>query len=57
MTEAVRRNKRNWKYVEAILRGWKEEGRGKKQNSRNAEESRGRDVEKQLEEFRKRPGK
>lgn len=55
--EAVKRNKRNWKYVEAILRGWKEEGRGKEQNRRNAEELRGRDVEKQIEEFRKRPGK
>ena len=57
LDEAVRRNKRNWKYVEAILRGWKEEGRGKKQNRRNAEELRGRDVEKQIEEFRKRSGK
>jgi len=57
LDEAVRRNKRNWKYVEAILRGWKEEGRGKKQNRQNAEELRGRDVEKLVEEFRKRPGK
>jgi DnaD/phage-associated family protein len=55
--EAVKRNKRNWKYVEAILRGWKEEGRGKEQNRQNAEELRGRDVEKLVEEFRKRPGK
>ncbi len=57
LDEAVQRNKRNWKYVEAILRGWKEEGRGKEQNRRNAEEPRGRDVEKQIEEFRKHPGK
>jgi len=57
LDEALRRNKRNWKYVEAILRGWKEEGRGKEQNRRNAETLRGRDVEKQIEEFRKRPGK
>jgi DNA replication protein len=55
--EAVRRNKRSWKYVEAILRGWKEEGRGKEQNRRNTEALRGRDVEKQIEEFRKHPGK
>ena len=57
LDEAVRRNKRNWKYVEAILRGWKEEGRGKEQNRQNAEELRGRDVEKLVEEFRKRSGK
>ena len=57
LDEAQRRNKRSWKYVEAILRGWKEEGRGKKQNRRGPEEHRGRDVEKLVEEFRKRPGK
>jgi DNA replication protein len=34
---AVKNNKRNWKYVEAILRRWKEEGHGKKQAGRNAE--------------------
>jgi len=27
MAEAVQRNKRNWKYVEAILKRWKEDGR------------------------------
>jgi DNA replication protein len=27
MTEAVQRNKRSWKYVEAILKRWKEDGR------------------------------
>jgi DNA replication protein len=57
MNEAVQRNKRSWKYVDAILRGWKEEGRGKKQNRRGAKELRGRDVEKLVEEFRNRPGK
>jgi DNA replication protein len=57
LVEAVKRNKRNWKYVEAILRGWKEEGHGKEQNRQNAEELRGRDVEKLVEEFRKHPGK
>jgi DNA replication protein len=57
INEAVQRNKRNWKYIEAILRSWKEEGRGKEQTRQNAEELRGRDVEKLVEEFRKRPGK
>jgi DNA replication protein len=35
---AVKNNKRNWKYVEAILRRWKEEGHAKKQNRRDAQE-------------------
>ena len=56
LNEAVKHNARNWKYVEAILRSWKEEGRGKEQNRRNVKTSRGRDVEKLVEEFRKRPG-
>ncbi len=35
---AVKSNKRNWKYVEAILRRWKEEGHAKKQDRRDAQE-------------------
>ena len=35
---AVKSNKRNWKYVEAILRRWKEEGHAKKQDRRDAKE-------------------
>jgi DnaD/phage-associated family protein len=57
LDEAVRRNRRNWKYVEAILRSWKEKGRGKEQNRHNAQTTRVRDVEKQIEEFRKRASK
>jgi DNA replication protein len=34
---AVKNNKRNWKYCEAILKRWKEEGRGQKQDRRDAE--------------------
>jgi DnaD/phage-associated family protein len=52
--EAVSRNKRNWKYVEAILKRWKEEGRAEKQNRRDAEENRGSDVNRKVEEFLKR---
>jgi DNA replication protein len=37
---AVRNNKRNWKYCEAILKRWKEEGRGEKQDRRDAEKDR-----------------
>lgn len=51
---AVKSNKRNWKYVEAILRRWKEEGHGKKQDRRDAEEPRGRDVTRKVEDFLKR---
>jgi DNA replication protein len=36
---AVERNKRNWKYVEAILRRWQEDGRDE-QNRRDSEEDR-----------------
>jgi len=38
--EAVKRNKRSWKYVEAILRRWKEEGHGEEQDRRDAEKDR-----------------
>ncbi len=34
---AVLKNKRNWKYVEAILKRWKEEGHAKKQDRRDAQ--------------------
>ncbi len=52
--EAVKNNKRNWKYVEAILRRWKEEGRAEKQNRPDAQENRGRDVSRKVEDFLKR---
>jgi DNA replication protein len=54
IAEATKQNKRNWKYAEAILRRWKEEGHGKEQNRRNTEALRGRDVQKQVEDFLKR---
>ena len=34
---AVKNNKRSWKYCEAILKRWKEEGRAEKQDRRDAE--------------------
>ena len=52
--EAVKNNKRNWKYVEAILRRWKEEGHAKEQDRRDVEEPRGRDVTRKVEDFLKR---
>lgn len=51
---AIKSNVRNWKYVEAILRRWKEEGRAEKQDRRNNQESRGRDVSRKVDEFLKR---
>jgi len=43
--EAARRNKRSWKYVETILRRWKEEGHGEEQDRRDAEKDRRKYVE------------
>jgi DnaD/phage-associated family protein len=51
---AVKSNKRNWKYVESILRRWKEEGHAKEQDRRDAKEPRGRDVARKVEDFLKR---
>ena len=51
---AVKNNKRNWKYCEAILKRWKEEGRAEKQNRRDPEALRGSEVTRQVEEFLKR---
>lgn len=51
--EAVKMNKRSWKYIEAILRRWKEQGRAEKQNRPDVEEDRGRDVARKVEDFLK----
>ena len=51
---AVKSNKRNWKYVEAILARWKEEGYAKKQDRRDPQEIRGRDVTRKVEDFLKK---
>jgi DnaD/phage-associated family protein len=51
---AVKNNKRNWRYVEAILKRWKEEGHAQKQSSRNDQEDRGRSVQRKVDEFLKR---
>ena len=48
---AVKNNKRNWKYAEAILKSWKEEGRGEKQDRRDNKESRQRDIEDKIKKF------
>ena len=48
---AIKGNKRNWKYVEAILRRWKEEGHAKKQDRRDAKEDGRRYIEGEYAEF------
>lgn len=48
---SVKRNVRNWKYIEAILIRWKEEGRADKQNRQDSEARRGRDVSRKVDEF------
>ena len=52
MGVAVKMNKRNLKYIEAILRRWKEEGRGENPAGQNAKESNsGDDTRRKLEQF------
>jgi DNA replication protein len=48
---AVKNNKRNWKYVEVILRRWKEQGHAKKQDRRDAQEDGRRYIEGEYADF------
>lgn len=48
---AVTHNKRSWKYSEAILKRWKEEGRAEKQDRRDTEEDRRKYVEGKYSDF------
>jgi DnaD/phage-associated family protein len=48
---AVKNNKRNWKYCEAILKRWKEEGRAEKQDRRDAEKDRRKYIEGKYSDF------
>ena len=48
---AVKKNKRNMRYVEAILLRWKEEGHAKKQAGRNAQEDGRRYAEGEYADF------
>ena len=50
---AVKNNKRNWKYCEAILKRWKEEGRAKKQNRRDDQKV-SPSLERKIEQLRRR---
>jgi DnaD/phage-associated family protein len=48
---AVKNNKRNWRYCEAILKRWKEEGRAEKQDRRDAEKDRRRYIEGEFADY------
>ncbi|HSR21258.1 MAG TPA: DnaD domain protein [Anaerolineales bacterium] len=48
---AAKNNKRSWSYCQAILKRWKEEGRGQKQNRRDNQATRQRDVEEKIRKF------
>jgi DnaD/phage-associated family protein len=48
---AVEHNKRSWKYCEAILKRWKEEGRGQKQTGRDDQAARRRDAKNKIKRF------
>ena len=50
---AVKNNKRNWKYCEAILKRWKEEGRAEKQNRRDDQKV-SPSLERKIEQLRRR---
>ena len=51
---AVKNNKRNWKYCEAILKRWKEEGRAEKQAGRDDKKSGEQSLDRKIEQLRKR---
>ena len=49
---AVQNNKRSWKYCEAILKRWKEEGRGEKQNRPDTKKDRERAIDRKIQQLR-----
>jgi DNA replication protein len=48
---AVKHNKRSWKYCEAILKRWKEEGRGEKQDRRDTEKDRDKYIKGEFADY------
>jgi DNA replication protein len=48
---AAKRNKRNWKYIESILKRWEAEGRAEKQDRGDIETDRRTDVRRKVEQF------
>jgi DNA replication protein len=54
---AVQNNKRSWKYCEAILKRWKEEGRAEKQDRRDNKKPGEQNLDRKIEQLRKRAKK
>jgi DnaD/phage-associated family protein len=54
---AVKNNKRSWKYCEAILKRWKEEGRAEKQDRRDNKKPGEQNLDRKIEQLRKRAKK
>ncbi len=48
---AVKRNARHWRFIEAILKSWKEQGRAEEQDRRDPQSSRQRDIERKIKKF------
>lgn len=48
---AVKNNKRSWRYCEAILKRWKEEGRAEKQDRRDAEKGHRKYIEGEYADY------
>jgi DNA replication protein len=48
---AVKHNKRSWKYAEAILKRWKEDGRAEKQDRRDSEKDRRKYIEGEFSDY------
>jgi DNA replication protein len=48
---AVKNNKRSWRYCEAILKRWKEEGRAEKQDRRDSEKDRNRYIQGEYADY------
>lgn len=51
---AVKNNKRNWKYCEAVLKHWKDEGRHGKKDQQDARQGSERYTKSEFEEYLKR---
>lgn len=51
LNEAVKRNVRNWKYAEAILKRWKEEGHDSQEDRRDAQKTRYRHLKGKFADY------
>jgi DNA replication protein len=54
---AVKRNARNWQYIQHMLNYWKEKGRAEKQDSRNNQKDGQQSLNRKVEQLRRRSEK